>query len=135
LTVDRDDDVRGALEQLLEVDRREPGDGSHARPRRGIVGAEGSRVKAALVLALVAGCFWRSYGRIAATHVDLLTAMAHKGADLVASGRLTAESMPELTYPLERAQAFVQKARARAGDDPPPSIAALGTLVARYREF
>jgi len=87
------------------------------------------------VLALVAGCFWRSYGRIAATHVDLLTAMAHKGADLVASGRLTAESMPELTYPLERAQAFVADAKARSGGAAPPSLAALDALVARYRDF
>jgi hypothetical protein len=87
------------------------------------------------VLALVSGCFWRSYGRIAATHVDLLTAMAHKGADLVASGRLTAESMPELTYPLERAQAFVADATARYRDRPPASLAALATLVVRYRDF
>jgi len=87
------------------------------------------------VLALVSGCFWRSYGRIAATHVDLLTAMAHKGADLVVSGRLTAESMPELTYPLERAQAFVADAKARRRDTPPTSLAALETLVGRYRDF
>ena len=87
------------------------------------------------MLALVAGCFWRSYGRIAATHVDLLTAMAHKGADLVASGRLTAESMPELTYPLERAQAFVADAKARSAGAPPASLAALEGLVARYRDF
>ena len=100
-----------------------------------MVGGGGARVKAALVLVLVAGCFWRSYGRLAATHVDLLTAMARKGADLVASGRLTAESMPELTYPLERAQAFAREAHARTGAEPPPSLAAFDTLVARYRAF
>lgn len=87
------------------------------------------------MLALVAGCFWRSYGHLAATHVDLLVAMARKGTDLVASGRLTAESMPELTYPLERAEAFVHEARARSGDHPPASLEALATLCLRYRAF
>jgi hypothetical protein len=100
-----------------------------------MVGGGGSRVKAALALVVVAGCFWRSYGRLAATHVDLLTAMARKGADLVASGRLTAESMPELTYPLERAEAFARAARARSRGAPPPSLEAFDTLLARYRAF
>src|SRR5205814_2235774 len=100
--------VRGALEQLLEVDGRQTGDGSHAGPRRAIVGGGGARVKAALALALLAGCFWRTYGRLAATHAELLVAMARKHTDLVASGRLTAESMPELTYPPERAQAVAR---------------------------
>ena len=100
-----------------------------------MVGVGGFTVKAALALALVAGCFWRSYGRAVATHADVLEAMARKGADLVASGWLTAETMPELTYPLERAQAFVREARGRAGGDPPASLAALEALVARYREF
>jgi len=61
--------------------------------------------------------------------------MARKGTDLVASGRLTAESMPELTYPLERAEAFVHSARARGLATPPASLAALEALVARYRTF
>ena len=61
--------------------------------------------------------------------------MARKGADLVASGRLTAETMPELTYPLERAQAFVREARSRSAGAPPPSLDALDVLVARYRDF
>jgi len=61
--------------------------------------------------------------------------MARKGADLVASGRLTAETMPELTYPLERAQAFAREARARSGSAPPRSLDALDVLIARYREF
>ena len=61
--------------------------------------------------------------------------MARKGTDLVAGGRLTAESMPELTYPLERAEAFVRAARMRSSDHAPPSLAALESLVARYREF
>lgn len=101
-----------------------------------MVGRRGNSVKAALCVSLaLTGCFWRTYGRIVATHAELLTAMARKGADLVASGRLTAESMPELTYPLERTQAFVQRARARAGDAPPASLLALETLAARYRTF
>ena len=61
--------------------------------------------------------------------------MARKGTDLVASGRLTAESMPELTYPLERAQAFVHEARARSGGAPPASLEALDALCVRYRAF
>ena len=103
------------------------------RPR--IVGGRPPRVKAMLLVVLLAGCFWRSYGRQAAAHVDVLVAIARKGADLVANGRLTAESMPELTYPLERAVAFLEKARARAGATPPESLAALATLTERYRDF
>src|SRR5207245_3676748 len=111
------------------------GDGSHAGPRRAIVGGGGARVKAALALALLAGCFWRTYGRLAATHAELLVAMARKHTDLVASGRLTAESMPELTYPLERAEAFAREARARSGGAPPASLEALDALCGRYRGF
>jgi hypothetical protein len=104
-----------------------------------MVSATGIMVKVAVLSVVLAsaltGCFWRSYGRLALTHTDLLEALARKGADLVASGRLTAESMPELTYPLERAQAFAKQARASAGDAPPASLAAFETLVARYRAF
>ena len=83
----------------------------------------------------LAGCFWRSYGSLATTHTDLLVAMAHKGSDLVASGRFGAENMPELTYPLERADAFAHSARARSGDTPPASLVAFEGLLARYRTF
>jgi hypothetical protein len=101
-----------------------------------MLGAGGRRVKAAPLLALaLAACFWRGYGRLAATHAELLAAIARKGYDLVAAGRLTAESMPELTYPLERAQAFVADAGRRAGSARPPSLGALETLVERYRRF
>jgi len=100
-----------------------------------MVGAGAGMVKAALVLALVTGCFWRSYGRLATTHVDLLVAIARKGDDLIANGRLTAESMPELTYPLERAEAFAHDARARSRGVPPPSLDAFDALLARYRAF
>jgi len=61
--------------------------------------------------------------------------MARKGADLVASGRLTAESMPELTYPLERAEAFAHEARTRSGGAAPASLDALDALCVRYRAF
>jgi hypothetical protein len=99
-----------------------------------IVGPRGDRVKAAF-LVLLAGCFWHSYGSLAATHVDLLVAMANKGADLVSSGRFGAENMPELTYPLERAEAFAHTARARAGQAPPASLLAFEELLTRYRTF
>lgn len=102
--------------------------------RAGIVGGRGRRVKAALGLVLVAGCFWRTYGPLMATHVDVLVAMARKGVDLVASRRLTAESMPELTYPLERAEAFARTAAERT-TEPPPSLVAFRELIARYRDL
>ena len=98
-----------------------------------MVGPRGTSVKAALVLALLAGCFWRAYGRLAATHVDVLLGMAGKGVDLVANGRFTAESMPELTYPLERARAFAEGAHARAGATPPESLTAFDALLGRYQ--
>ena len=86
-------------------------------------------------MVLLAGCFWRSYGPQAATHADVLVGIARKGADLVGNGRLTAESMPELTYPFERAAAFAETARAAGGEGPPESLLALEALIARYREF
>jgi hypothetical protein len=90
----------------------------------------------ALVLLAMTGCFWRSYAARMTTHADLLVSMARKGADLAGADRLTAETMPELTYPLERAQAFAREARARAGEGgPPASLDAFDTLVARYRAF
>jgi hypothetical protein len=103
------------------------------RPR--IVGAAAPPVKAAFALVLLAGCFWRSYGPQVATHTDVLVGIARKGADLVGGGRLTAESMPELTYPLERAVAFADRAAARGGDSPPQSLVLFRELIARYREF
>jgi hypothetical protein len=100
-----------------------------------MVGARGRRVKAVFALLVLAGCFWRSYGRLALVHVDVLVAEARKGVDLVANGRLSAESMPELTYPLERAEAFARAATARSRGAPPPSLAAFAQLLLRYREF
>jgi hypothetical protein len=98
-----------------------------------MVGGRARRVKAALALAVVltVGCGGRADQRLALVHVELLTALARKGADLVASGRLTAESMPELTYPLERAQAFAALRR----QPRPPWLDSFETLVARYRDF
>jgi len=100
-----------------------------------MVGGAACPVKAVLALVLLAGCFWRSYGPQMATHADVLVGIARKGADLVGSGRLTAESMPELTYPLERAVAFADRAGARSPDAPPASLLAFRILIARYREF
>jgi len=97
-----------------------------------MVGGGARRVKAALALALVTGCFWRSYGHLMAAHVDVLVGEAHKGVDLVVGGRLAAESMPELTYPLERAEAFARDAATRAPHDL-GSLAAFQTLIAHYR--
>ncbi len=95
------------------------------------------RVKAiaCLVAALLAGCFWRSYAPRLRTHAEVMVAIARKAADLVGAGRFTAESMPELTYPLERATAFARQARERSGGAPPASLAAFETLIARYRHF
>jgi hypothetical protein len=69
------------------------------------------------------------------THTDVLVGIARKGVDLVASGRFTAESMPELTYPLERAQAFAAKAHARVRGAAPASLGEFDALIARYRAF
>jgi hypothetical protein len=68
------------------------------------------------------------------THTELLVAFARKGRDLVVTGRFTAESLPELTYPLARAQAFAAEARRRS-DPPPASLLAFETLVARYADL
>jgi len=88
----------------------------------------------AVVLAIAGGgCFWRSYAPRLRTHSELMVAMARKGVDLVRGDRLTAENMPELTYPLERAEAFARSAHLQAGGALPPSLAAFDTLIARYR--
>jgi len=87
-----------------------------------------------ILLAAVAACSGAAARREARTHADLLAAIAQKGVDLVRSGRLVAESMPELTYPLERAQAFARSARERERLDT-AALAALDALVERYRSF
>jgi hypothetical protein len=61
-------------------------------------------------------------------------AFARKGRDLVATGRFTAENLPELTYPLERAAAFAADVRRRT-ETPPASLLAFEHLVERYRAF
>jgi hypothetical protein len=86
------------------------------------------------LLVVFVACSGAAARREARTHADVLEAIARKGADLVRSGRLVAESMPELTYPLERAQAFARKAR--DGERLAPGAqAALDALVERYRAF
>ena len=67
-------------------------------------------------------------------HSDLLVAFAGKARDLVASGRFTAENLPELTYPLERATAFDADVRRRA-PEPPASLLAFERLLDRYRAY
>jgi len=57
-----------------------------------------------------------------------MVGIARKAADLVAAGRFTAESLPELTYPLERAEAFARQARERAGGDAPASLSAVANV-------
>ena len=89
---------------------------------------------ALVCLAVASGCFWRTYPDQLRTHTDLLVAFARKARDLVATGRFTAESLPELTYPLERATAYAAEGR-RHASPPPASLIAFETLVARYRAF
>jgi hypothetical protein len=102
-----------------------------------MVGPGDARVKAIVCLlgAALAGCFWRSYAPRLRTHAEVMVAIARKAVDLVATGRFTAESLPELTYPLERADAFARDARRRAGAEAPASLAAFEALIARYRAF
>jgi hypothetical protein len=102
-----------------------------------MLGRRTPRVKAIAWIVCVAsiGCFWRSYAPRMRTHAEVMVSIAHKAVDLVATGRFTAESMPELTYPLERAEAFARQARERVGGDAPPSLARFETLIARYRAF
>jgi hypothetical protein len=99
-------------------------------------GVKAKRLLIALLVCAVsaAGCWWRSYPARMRTHTELLVAFARKGRDLVATGRFTAESLPELTYPLERANAFGAEAKRRASP-PPASLAAYETLLARYSSF
>jgi hypothetical protein len=101
-----------------------------------MLGAVGRRVKAATLLVLVGGaCGWRDTTRMTATHAEVLTSVARKGYELVVAGRLTAETMPELTYPLERSQAFVAARTPGAAGRERDAVAALAALVERYRRF
>jgi hypothetical protein len=86
------------------------------------------------LLAVAVACTGAAARREARTHADVLESIAQKGVDLVRTGRLVAESMPVLTYPLERAQAFARTARRRERLDP-ATLAAFDTLVDRYRAF
>ncbi len=88
--------------------------------------------------ALVAsGCFWHRYSGRVGVHTEVLVAVARKVRDLVATGRFTAETLPELTYPLERAQAFASDAERHLADGQakPPSLVAFEELVAAYRRY
>ncbi len=101
-------------------------------PRR--VKAKSRAVLIFVCVAVAAGCFWRTYPQRLRTHSDLLVSFARKGRDLVVTGRFTAENLPELTYPLERAAAFAADARRRT-DTPPASLLAFDRLLERYRAF
>ena len=103
-------------------------------PGFGVVKANGVSVALCVCLVVLSGCFWRGYPARVRTHAELLVSFAHKARDLVATGRFTAESLPELTYPLERAVAFAAHAHANA-DTPPPSLLAFDALIARYRSL
>ena len=61
-------------------------------------------------------------------------AFARKGRDLVVTGRFTAENLPQLTYPLERAAAFAADVQRRT-ETPPASLLAFERLLERYRAF
>lgn len=104
-----------------------------------IVGPEVRSVKASglvlLCFLLLAGCFWRRYPQLVVLHADLLAEMAAKGRDVLVTGRFGPETMPELMYPLERAEAFAADAKGRAGDTPPRSLTLFTTLVGNYRQF
>jgi hypothetical protein len=104
-------------------------------PSRG--GIKASRALFAVLVGcalVVAGCFWHQYPARMATHTEVLLGIARKAHDLVATGRFTAESLPELTYPLERATAFASDARARGGGGR-ASLAAFDALLERYRTY
>jgi len=99
-------------------------------------GVKANRVLAVLVgCTLVAGgCFWRQYPARLATHTEVLLGIARKAHDLVVTGRFTAENLPELTYPLERATAYAHDVHAHGGAAR-PSLVAFETLIARYRTY
>jgi hypothetical protein len=94
-----------------------------------------SRLAMLVTILLLGGCFWRSFPERLATHADVLVSMARKGADLTAAERLTAGTLPELFYPLERGEALAAEARRRSGDAPPPALAPFEELLVRYRAF
>jgi hypothetical protein len=102
-----------------------------------MVGGAPLGVKGTLVAIsiLAVACSGAAARREARTHTDVLESIAQKGVDLVRTGRLVAESMPELTYPLERAKAFAEREVVRRGEPLPASLVAFQDLVARYRDF
>lgn len=100
-----------------------------------MLGPGWTRVKAiaCVAAAMMAGCAWNGSAARLRTHAEVMVAIARKAVDLVGAGRFTAESMPELTYPLERATALARQLRARRSPDVPPSLVAFDGLVERYR--
>ena len=123
--IDGDDDVGRVFEQLLEVDRREDEERSrraardrHARPRvrgrsrRFALASWRSSACARRERLLLAELSAAACGRTS----SCWSSFARKARDLVATGRFTAENLPELTYPLERRDG-VRGRRAPAASD------------------
>ncbi len=69
---------------------------------------EGGRRIVALVLLLVAGCYWSKYDKLTRTHVELLLSMAAKLAAVTREEGAPPASFAEYRYPLERARDFTR---------------------------
>jgi len=82
---------------------------------------------------LLAGCVWRSYERIMTIHLEVLSGMVNKVVSIADAGqRPTPNDVTELTYPLERAQLFLQQFQSRQREKSYQHFAA---FLARYRDF
>jgi hypothetical protein len=85
---------------------------------------------------LAAGCFWRHFDARVAVNAELLRDEARKGVDLAVAGRVSAEELAELLYPLARARALAADARRRLGSRPaPPALRGLEKLLAAYAKL
>jgi len=75
--------------------------------RSRLAGSTGTRL-ALVALALLAGCYWSKYDKLARTHVQLLLAMADKLVAVTGDAGTPPASFAEYRYPLERARDFVR---------------------------
>jgi len=74
-----------------------------------------TRLLAALLLVVCAGCLWRSYAEVMRVHLEVLSGMADKAAFNAESGRRpSSNDITELSYPLERARQFAYQYRSDA---------------------
>jgi hypothetical protein len=63
-----------------------------------------------VLLLLLSGCPWRSYGQILAIHLDVLCSLTTKLVDTANAGhRPTPNDVTELLYPLRRARQFAHQ--------------------------